>query len=104
VLRHVLEGVAHRCPVVVLDCKASPALRRAVAAVPGSLVWTIGGDVRWDALRGDPTELANKLLAAEQFGPNAAIYRAAAEREHAAAVAWLKACDDYDASTLAATP
>jgi hypothetical protein len=33
-----------------------------------------------------------------------AIYRAAAEREHAAAVAWLKACHEYDASTFAATP
>ena len=32
-----------------------------------------------------------------------AVYRAAAEREHAAAVAWLGACHVYDASALAAT-
>jgi hypothetical protein len=32
-----------------------------------------------------------------------AVYRAAAEREHAAAVAWLEACRVYDASALAAT-
>jgi hypothetical protein len=51
-----------------------------VAALPGGVVWTIGGARRWDVLRGDPTCLASKLLAAEQFGPNAAIYRAAAER------------------------
>jgi hypothetical protein len=80
VVRLLLEAVAGRCPVVVLDGKASPALRRAVEAVPGAVVWTIGGKVRWDALRGDPTCFASKLLAAEQFGPNAAIYRAAAER------------------------
>jgi hypothetical protein len=75
-----LVGVAHRCPVVVLDCKASPTLRRAVEAIPGSVAWTIGGPLRWDALRGDPTSFASKMLAAEQFGPNAAVYRAAAER------------------------
>jgi Type IV secretion-system coupling protein DNA-binding domain/FtsK/SpoIIIE family len=80
VLRHLLAGVAHRCPVVILDCKASPTIRRAVEAIPGSVVWSIGGEVRWDALHGDPTCFAAKLLAAEQFGPNAAIYRAAAER------------------------
>jgi hypothetical protein len=80
VLRHLLDGVARRCPVVLVDCKASPTLRRAVAALPNSQIWTIGGATRWDALRGDPTCFASKLLAAEQFGPNAAIYRAAAER------------------------
>lgn len=80
VIRHVLDGVTPRGPVVLLDCKASPMLRRVVEAIPGSLTWTIGGPLRWDALRGDPTCFASKLLAAEQFGPNAAIYRAAAER------------------------
>jgi hypothetical protein len=65
---------------VLVDCKASPSLRRAVEAIPGSLVWTIGGELQWDALRGDPTCFASKMLAAEAFGPNAAIYRASAER------------------------
>jgi hypothetical protein len=79
-IRHVLDGVAHRCPVVLVDCKASPSLRRAVEAIPGSLVWTIGGELQWDALRGDPTCFASKMLAAEPFSPNGAIYRASAER------------------------
>ena len=80
IVRHILDGVGHRGPVVILDCKASPTLRRAVQDISGSIIWTIGGSTRWDALRGDPTCFASKLLAAEQFGPNAAIYRAAAER------------------------
>lgn len=87
VVRHVLDGVAHRFPLVILDCKASPALRQAVKVIPGSIVWTIGGSSRWDALGGDPTCFAAKLLAAEQFSPNAAIYRAAAER-YAQSVGW----------------
>jgi hypothetical protein len=41
-IRHVLDGVAHRHPVVLVDCKASHGLRCAVEAIPGSLVWTIG--------------------------------------------------------------
>src|SRR4029078_5394903 len=44
VLRPLLDAVAGRCPVVVLDCKASPILRRAVDALPGSVVWSVGGD------------------------------------------------------------
>lgn len=80
VLRHLLDGVAHRAPLILVDCKASRALRRAVEAVPGGVVWTIGGPVRWDALRGDRTAFASKLLAAEPYGSNAAVYRAAAQR------------------------
>ncbi len=80
VMRQILEGVAGRCPVVLVDCKASNDLRTAVEAIPGSVVWTLGGGIRWDALRGDPTSLANKLLAAESYPAQAAIYRAAAER------------------------
>jgi TraM recognition site of TraD and TraG len=79
VMRLILEGVAGRCPAMVIDCKASDDLRRAVAAV-GGVVWTIGGRLRWDALRGDPTSLAEKLLVAESYSAEASIYRAAAER------------------------
>jgi hypothetical protein len=79
-LRHLVAGVAHRGPVVIVDCKASRALRDVVESIPRSVVWTIGGSVTWDALRGDPTALANKLLAAEHYGPAASIYRAVAER------------------------
>jgi hypothetical protein len=80
VLQLLLEGVSGRCPVVVVDCKGSGLLREAVAAIPGSVVWTIGGNVRWDALRGDPSSFAEKLLAAEVFSPQAEIYRASAAR------------------------
>ena len=80
VLGLILEGAGSRCPVVVIDGKGSAVLRRAVEAVPGSIVWTIGGDVTWDALRGDPTAFAGKLLAAESFPPQAGVYEAAAFR------------------------
>jgi TraM recognition site of TraD and TraG len=80
VLLQLLQQVAGRWPVVLLDCKASDALRHAVAALPHGQVFMIGGPLRWDALQGDPTALANKLLAAEEYGYEAAVYRAVAER------------------------
>lgn len=93
VLSLILEGVAGRCPVVVVDGKASSALRRAAAAIPGSVVWTIGGDVRWDALRGDASSFSNKLLAAERYTADAAIYEASAGR-YLQAVGQLLALED----------
>lgn len=79
-IRLLVEAVADRCPVVIVDGKASRALRQAVEELPHGRVWSIGGPLRWDALRGDPTSLANKLLAAERYSFAAEIYRAAAER------------------------
>jgi hypothetical protein len=93
VLGLILEGVAGRCPVVVVDGKASSSLRKAVAAIPGSVVWTIGGGVRWDALRGDATSFSNKLLAAERYSTDAAIYEASAGR-YLQAVGHLLALED----------
>ncbi len=80
IIRHLVEGIGSRQAVVIIDCKASRSLRQVVEAIPNSVVWTIGGTVRWDALRGDPTALANKLLVAEGYDASAAIYKAAAER------------------------
>ncbi len=80
VLRHLLDGVAGRCPLVIVDCKASRSLRAAVEALPNGVVWTIGGPLAWDALRGDRTCFASKLLAAEDYAPNAGVYRASAQR------------------------
>jgi type IV secretory pathway TraG/TraD family ATPase VirD4 len=40
----------------------------------------MNGPVRWDALRGDPTCLAGKLLAAEAYGPNAEVFKSSAAR------------------------
>jgi len=74
VLLLLMEAVADRCPIVLVDFKASQLLRRAVAGV-GGIVWTMNGPVRWDALRGDPTCLAGKLLAAEAYGPNAEVFK-----------------------------
>ena len=79
--------------MVVVDGKASSSLRRAVAAIPGSVVWTIGGDVRWDALRGDASSFSNKLLAAERYTADAAIYEASAGR-YLQAVGQLLALED----------
>src|SRR5687768_6785797 len=80
VLCHLLDGVAERHPVILIDCKASATLRRAVERIPRSVVWTIGGPVKWDALQGDVTAFGSKLLAAEEYGDRAGVYRAAAQR------------------------
>jgi hypothetical protein len=79
VLVLLLEAVADRCPLVVIDFKANQLLRRVVTAL-GGVVWTMDGYLRWDALRGDPTCLAGKLLAGEAYGPNAEIFRSSAAR------------------------
>src|SRR5207253_8059313 len=71
--------VADRCPVVLVDFKANQLLRSIVAGL-GGIVWTVNGSVRWDALRGDPTCLAGKLLAAEAYGPNAEVFKSSAAR------------------------
>jgi hypothetical protein len=99
VLNLILDGVAGRCPVVVVDGKASSALRQAVAAIPGSVIWTIGGAVRWDALRGDPTSFSNKLLAAERYTADAAVYEASAGR-YLQAVGQLLALEDHPRDPL----
>jgi hypothetical protein len=66
--------------MVVVDCKASASLQDRVAAVPDNVVLTIGGSVRWDPLRGDPTSVANRLIQGEWYSREADVYRAAAER------------------------
>ena len=49
---------------VILDPKPSRDLAEAVAAANG-IIWTLGGELAWDALPSDPTELANQLLEIE---------------------------------------
>jgi hypothetical protein len=61
---------ADRClcgklPIIVVDCKASAGLHNRVAATPDHDIWTIGGSLRWDPLRGDPTSVANRLIQGE---------------------------------------
>lgn len=43
-------------------------------------MWTIGGPLRWDPLRGDPTSVANRLVQGEWYSRDANVYRATAER------------------------
>src|SRR5229473_2582726 len=61
-LQLLIDAFAGRLPIVVVDCKASASLQDRVAAVPDNVVWTIGGSLRWDPLRGDPTSVANRLV------------------------------------------
>lgn len=78
-LRVLIEAIAGRHPLVIIDCKASRLLRRAVEALGGQ-VWHVQGQLVWDALRGDPSCFADKLLAGYEYTPEAAVYRDAAER------------------------
>jgi hypothetical protein len=51
-----------------------------IAATHDNLIWTIGGSLCWDPLRGDPTSVANRLIQGEWYSRDADVYRAAAER------------------------
>jgi len=97
-LQLLIDAFAGRLPMVVVDCKASASLQDRVAAVPDNVVWTIGGSVRWDPLRGDPTSVANRLIQGEWYSREADVYRAAAERY----VLWL--VQSIDLAGLPRTP
>jgi len=79
-LELMIDAFAEQLPMVIVDCKASDGLREHVAALPNSLVWTIGGSVQWDPLRGDPTSVANRLIQGEWYSREAEVYRATGER------------------------
>jgi len=46
---------------VLLDPKPSHDLAAVVAGVGGT-IWALGGELRWDALPSDPSELAYQLV------------------------------------------
>jgi hypothetical protein len=79
-LQLMVDAFADQLPIVVVDCKASSTLQAHFAAIPNSYVWTIGGSLRWDPLRGDPTSVANRLVQGEWYSRDADVYRATAER------------------------
>ncbi len=79
-LQLLIDAFADRLPIVVVDCKSSVALQNRVAATADNVIWSIGGSIRWDPLRGDPTSLANRLIQGEWYSRDADIYRASAER------------------------
>jgi len=62
---------------VILDPKPSRALAETVADVGGT-IWSLGGELAWDALPTDPTELANQLLEIEPVDGQMRVYRNAA--------------------------
>lgn len=67
----------HERAGVILDPKPSRALAEAVASA-GGIIWTLGGELAWDALPVDPTELANQLLEVEPVDGQMRVYRNAA--------------------------
>jgi hypothetical protein len=79
-LQLLIDAFAGRIPSVVLDCKASIGLQERVAETADHAIWSIGGSVRWDPLRGDPTSVANRLIQGEWYSRDADVYRASAER------------------------
>jgi hypothetical protein len=79
-LQLLIDAFAGKLPIIVVDCKASTGLHDRVVATPDHDIWTIGGSLRWDPLRGDPTSVANRLIQGEWYARDADIYRAAAER------------------------
>jgi hypothetical protein len=80
VLQLLIDASTNRLPIVVVDCKASTGLHDKIASLPDHLVWKIGGSLRWNPLRGDPTSVANRLIQGEWYSRDADIYRASAER------------------------
>lgn len=79
-LRLLIDAFADALPIVVVDCKASTGLIDHIGSLPNAAIWTIGGNVKWDPLRGDPTSVANRLIQGEWFSREGDIYRATGER------------------------
>ena len=79
-LQLLIDAFAGRLPIIALDCKASAGLQDRVAATRDHIIWTIGGSLRWDPLRGDPTSVPNRLIQGEWYSRDADVYRATAER------------------------
>ncbi|MBV9543377.1 MAG: DUF853 family protein, partial [Chloroflexi bacterium] len=79
-LQLLVDAFADKLPVVFIDCKASLTIQNHIEAIPDSITWTIGGNVRWNPLRGDATSVANRLIQGEWYSRDADVYRASAER------------------------
>lgn len=61
--------------LVVVDFKGDPAIKEAFERYPGALVWGFDGGLMLDVLKGDPTEVADKLTAAESWSEKSTFYR-----------------------------
>ncbi len=75
----LIQAYAGRLPAVVLDPKGSPALADAVRANGGTL-WTLDGSLGADLLDPRPWQVPDLLLEAEDYSPEARVFRDAAHQ------------------------
>ncbi|MCA1645527.1 MAG: hypothetical protein LC797_08705 [Chloroflexi bacterium] len=78
-LQLLVEASAGRMPVVVVDPKGSPALEATVRA-HGGQVWTLDGKLPADLLDPRPRQVPDLLLEAEDYSPDARVFRDAAHQ------------------------
>ncbi len=78
-LQLLIEAAAGQIPIVILDPKASPALAGTVRS-HGGQVWTLDGKLPVDLLDPRPHQVPDMLLEAEDYGPDARVFRDAAHQ------------------------
>ena len=78
-LRLLIEAMAGRMPIVVVDPKGSPALEATVRAHRG-IVWMLDGRLPADLLDPRPPVVAEQLLEDEDYSGNARAYGDAAQQ------------------------
>src|ERR1700682_5893148 len=78
-LQLLVEAAAGETPVVMVDPKGSPALEATVRA-HGGQVWTIDGKLPADLLDPRPHQVPDLLLEAEDYSPDARVFRDAAHQ------------------------
>src|SRR5215207_11263378 len=78
-LQLLVEASAGRMPVVVVEPKGSPALAETVRA-HGGVVWTLDGRQPADLLDPRPWQVPDLLLEAEDYSPEARVFRDAAHQ------------------------
>jgi len=90
-LQLLIEASAGQQPVVVVDPKGSPALEATVRA-HGGQVWTLDGRLPVDLMDPRPWQVPDLLLEAEDYSPDARVFRDAAH-QRALWAAWSLALD-----------
>jgi hypothetical protein len=78
-LQLLIEAAANQVPCVIVDPKGSPALEATVRAYGGQ-VWTIDGKLPADLLDPRPHQVPDLLLEAEDYSPDARVFRDAAHQ------------------------
>jgi hypothetical protein len=78
-LELLVEASAGRQPIVIVDPKGSPALAAAVRA-QGGMVWRLDGSLSADLLDPRPWQVPDLLLEAEDYSPEARVFRDAAHQ------------------------